>query len=137
MLFGLHRITSSLTAWYGLLTHDGPTFTSDRPGRGVTSSNVRFTSNSVRGLAVAGDLRGQRKNPVRCFREEVIRLQECRFHRQIPHAETKPYPRNAAVARGFERRSLPYRDRTAWLGRVLTRGFVYVKLIWLLNQEAA
>src|SRR5205807_2654266 len=46
------------------------------------------------------------------------RRPERRFHRQIPHTETTPYPRNAAVPRHFERHSHVRRWRPDWLAGV-------------------
>jgi len=40
---------------------------------------------------------------------------ESRFRGQIPHTETKPYPQNAAVPRGFERGSHVSLERRDWL----------------------
>jgi hypothetical protein len=60
-----------------------------------------------------GDLSIQNETPKMALGDKGL---ERRFRRQIPHTETKPYLRNAAVPRHFERHHmLADGDRTGWL----------------------
>ena len=81
---------------------------------GAKSSGPRprapFRANETRSSGFAGSIKNETpKNGLR------RRAWEPRFPRQIPHTETKPHPRNAAVLRRFERHSPVRRRREIFL----------------------